>query len=63
MERGALRPRGGMLDEMVGARAEGKSLQSVHDRNLLGTNIAPTSSHLGLMTTAPPPTPASSAPL
>ncbi|CAL2276278.1 unnamed protein product [Prunus armeniaca] len=34
---------GKMLDETVGTRAEGKSLQSVHDRVLLGTNIAPTS--------------------
>ncbi|CAL2277545.1 unnamed protein product [Prunus armeniaca] len=32
-----------MLDETVGARAEGKSLQSVHDRDLFGKNIAPTS--------------------
>ncbi|CAL2255600.1 unnamed protein product [Prunus armeniaca] len=32
-----------MLDETAGARAEGKSLRSVHDRVLLGTNIAPTS--------------------
>ncbi|CAL2247196.1 unnamed protein product [Prunus armeniaca] len=32
-----------MLEETVGARAEGKSLQSVHDRDLLGTNIAPAS--------------------
>ncbi|CAL8133616.1 unnamed protein product [Prunus armeniaca] len=29
---------GEMLDEMVGARAAEKSLQSVHDRDLLGTN-------------------------
>ncbi|CAL2247111.1 unnamed protein product [Prunus armeniaca] len=34
---------GEMLDETVGARAERKSLQSVYDRDLLGTNIAPTS--------------------
>ncbi|CAL8176137.1 unnamed protein product [Prunus armeniaca] len=32
-----------MLDETVGARAERKSLQSVYDCDLLGTNIAPTS--------------------
>ncbi|CAL2239608.1 unnamed protein product [Prunus armeniaca] len=53
MERGALRScgdsiiafqtEGEMLDETAGARVEGKSLQSVHDRVLLGTNIAPTS--------------------
>ncbi|CAL2230065.1 unnamed protein product [Prunus armeniaca] len=30
-------------NETVGARAEMKSLQSVNDRDLLGTNIAPTS--------------------
>ncbi|CAL2229741.1 unnamed protein product [Prunus armeniaca] len=29
---------GEMLDETVGARAERKSLQSVYDRDLLGTN-------------------------
>ncbi|CAL2228142.1 unnamed protein product [Prunus armeniaca] len=48
MERGALRSHGDsttafqiegeMLNETVGARAEGKSLQSVYDRVLLGTN-------------------------
>ncbi|CAL8112909.1 unnamed protein product [Prunus armeniaca] len=37
------REEGEMLDKKAGARAEGKSLQSVHDRVLLGTNIAPTS--------------------
>ncbi|CAL2229734.1 unnamed protein product [Prunus armeniaca] len=34
---------GEMLDETVGARAKRKSLQSVYDLDLLGTNIAPTS--------------------
>ncbi|CAL8076831.1 unnamed protein product [Prunus armeniaca] len=34
---------GEMLDETVGARAERKSPQSAYDRDLLGTNIAPTS--------------------
>ncbi|CAL2257628.1 unnamed protein product [Prunus armeniaca] len=39
----AFQTEGEMLDETVGARALGKSLQSVYDRVLLGTNIAPTS--------------------
>ncbi|CAL2239373.1 unnamed protein product [Prunus armeniaca] len=34
---------GEMLDESVGARVERKSPQSAYDRDLLGTNIAPTS--------------------
>ncbi|CAL8095936.1 unnamed protein product [Prunus armeniaca] len=32
---------GEMLNETVGAKTERKSLQSVYDRDLLGTNIAP----------------------
>ncbi|CAL2239075.1 unnamed protein product [Prunus armeniaca] len=32
-----------MPDEIVGARTERKSLQSVYYRDLLGTNIAPSS--------------------
>ncbi|CAL8163153.1 unnamed protein product [Prunus armeniaca] len=34
---------GEMVNETIGARTERKSLQLVYDRDLLGTNIAPTS--------------------
>ncbi|CAL2240324.1 unnamed protein product [Prunus armeniaca] len=34
---------GEMPNKTVGARTERKSIQSVYDRDLLGTNIAPTS--------------------